>query len=67
MIALPDYATATIPHAGSSRIGESQSAATFSKRVWELHHILTNPRSRAIQVKSARRRLLRELTNSKLI
>jgi hypothetical protein len=67
MMALPDYATATIPHAGSSQVVESQSAATFSKRVWELHHIIANPRSRAIQVKSARRRLLRELANSKLI
>jgi len=57
----------TIHHTGSSRIDESQSAATFSKRVCELHHVIANPRSRAIQVKSAGHRLLRELANSKLI
>ena len=66
MMALLDYPITTIPHAGSSRLGESQCAGTFSKRVWELHHIIANPRSRAIQVKSAKRCLLRELANSKL-
>jgi hypothetical protein len=53
-MALLDYPITTIPHAGSSRLGESQSAATFPKRVWELHYVIVSPRSRVIQVKSAK-------------
>ena len=63
---LLDDLKATFPHARSLRLGESQSASIFSKRVWKLHHVIANPHSPAVQAKSAKRRLLRELANSKL-
>jgi hypothetical protein len=64
MMTLLDYPKATLSHGSSLRLSESLSA-TFSKRVWELHHVIANPHSSAVQAKSAKRRLLRELANSK--
>jgi hypothetical protein len=63
MMTLLDYTKATFSHSSSLRLGES---ANFSKRVWELHHVIANPHSRVVRAKSAKRQLLRELANSKL-
>lgn len=43
---------------------ERTRAAAFANEVWELHHIIASPSSRAGEVKMAKRQLLRRLRKS---
>ena len=65
MIALlTSPATKVSDHSHSVR-KPARRAAAFSDEVWELHHVIANPRSRADEVLIAKRQLLRRLRKFK--
>lgn len=65
MIALLTYPVARpARRANSSKVRERTRAAAFSREVWELHHVIVNPVSRANDVKIAKQQLLRQLRKS---
>jgi hypothetical protein len=65
MIALLTYpAIRPALSTSSSGVHERARAATFSHEVWELHHVIANPVSRANDVKIAKQQLLRQLRKS---
>jgi hypothetical protein len=63
MIALLTYPTLVEPAAFQERAGTD----SFSHRVLELHRIIADRTSKAVDVKSAKRSLLRTLKNSKIL
>jgi len=66
MIALLTYpATRPALSASSSGVHERAPAATFFHEVWELHHVIADPVSRAKDVKIAKQQLLRQLRKSR--